>query len=121
MMDRAPEDIRHSEEEAEYRQQELESLVEAQRDREMFDRRDSDESLGRDKGVEESDIGMNARCGLAECDCEYTIGGLLRRLEMIMESCRGGLYVTDKNTVFRAIHRQAQLTIEQTRSKEPLT
>ena len=28
---------------------------------------------------------MNARCGLAGCDCEYTIGGLLRRLELIAE------------------------------------
>ena len=26
---------------------------------------------------------MNARCGLEDCDCEYTIGGLLRRLEII--------------------------------------
>jgi hypothetical protein len=59
---------------------------------------------------------MNSRCGLEDCDCEYAIGGLLRRLEMIMESCRDGLYVTDKDTVFRAIHLQAQLTIEQTRN-----
>ncbi len=58
---------------------------------------------------------MNSRCGLEDCDCEYTIGGLLRRLEMIMESCRDGLYVTDKDAVFRAIHLQAQLTVEQTR------
>ena len=28
---------------------------------------------------------MNARCGLEDCDCDYTIGGLLRRLEMIAE------------------------------------
>ena len=28
---------------------------------------------------------MNARCGLEACDCEYTIGGLLRRLELIAE------------------------------------
>ncbi len=86
------------EQEAEYRQQEAEALVEAQRDREMFEREDQvngDESLGRDKGVEESDIGVNARCGLAECDCGYTIGGLLRRLELIAE--------------------QAKLTIKQTR------
>ena len=68
MMDRAPEDIRHSEEEAEYRQQEAESLVEARRDREMFESDNGDGRTGkaRDKGVEESDIGMNARCGLAE-------------------------------------------------------
>ncbi|KKM83070.1 hypothetical protein LCGC14_1313230 [marine sediment metagenome] len=26
---------------------------------------------------------MNSRCGLKDCDCEYTIGGLLRRLELI--------------------------------------
>ena len=26
---------------------------------------------------------MNERCGLDACDCEYTIGGLLRRLEII--------------------------------------
>ncbi len=39
---------------------------------------------------------MNARCGLEACDCEYTIGGLLRRLEIIVE--------------------QANLTIDQTRS-----
>ena len=38
---------------------------------------------------------MNARCGLEDCDCEYTIGGLLRRLEMIAE--------------------QADLTVKQTR------
>jgi hypothetical protein len=28
---------------------------------------------------------MNSRCGLEDCDCEYTIGGLLRRLEVIAE------------------------------------
>ncbi|KKL05814.1 hypothetical protein LCGC14_2602260 [marine sediment metagenome] len=28
---------------------------------------------------------MNSRCGLEDCDCEYTIGGLLRRLELIAE------------------------------------
>lgn len=28
---------------------------------------------------------MNARCGLEDCDCEYTIGGLVRRLELISE------------------------------------
>ncbi len=74
---------------AEYRQLEAEALVEAQRDREMFERDDQvdgDESLGRDKG--------------AECDCEYTIGGLLRRLEMIAE--------------------QANLTVEQTREERGL-
>ncbi len=110
MMDRAPEDIRRNEEEAEYRQQEAESLVEAQRDREMFDR-DSDESLGRDKGKD-----MNARCGLAECDCEYTIGGLLRRLEMIVESCTAGLHPTvDKAAVFQGIAYDAKCTIKQTR------
>ena len=57
---------------------------------------------------------MNSRCGLEDCDCEYTIGGLLRRLEMIMERCRDGLYVTNKDQVFRMIHQQAQNTVEQT-------
>ena len=28
---------------------------------------------------------MNARCGLEKCDCEFVIGGLLRRLELIAE------------------------------------
>lgn len=28
---------------------------------------------------------MHSRCGLEDCFCEYTIGGLLRRLEMIAE------------------------------------
>ncbi len=120
-MDRAPEDIRHSEEEAEYRQQEAEALVEAQRDRDMFER---DESLGRDKGVEESDIGMNARCGLAECDCEYTIGGLLRRLELIAGNCTAGLLPSqspqDKDEWFRTIARGAKLTVKQTREERGL-
>ncbi len=39
---------------------------------------------------------MNSRCGLEDCDCEYTIGGLLRRLELIAE--------------------EAKLAVEQTRS-----
>ena len=113
------------EEEAEHRQLEAESLVEAQRDREMFERDDqvdSDESLGRDnKGVEESDIGMNARCGLAECDCEYTIGGLLRRLEIIAEYCTAGLHPTvDKDEVFRIISLGAKLTVKQTREERGL-
>ena len=30
---------------------------------------------------------MNSRCGLEDCDCEYTIGGLLRRLELVAEMC----------------------------------
>ena len=30
---------------------------------------------------------MQARCGIEECDCEYTIGGLLLRLEIIAEQC----------------------------------
>ena len=86
------------EQEAEYRQQEAGSLVEAQRDREMFERDDQvddDESLGRDKGND-----MKARCGLAKCDCEYTIGGLLRRLEIIAE--------------------QAKLTVKRTREERGL-
>jgi len=28
---------------------------------------------------------MHSRCGLEDCSCEYTIGGLLRRLELIAE------------------------------------
>ncbi|KKM83715.1 hypothetical protein LCGC14_1306420 [marine sediment metagenome] len=61
---------------------------------------------------------MNSRCGLEDCDCEYTIGGLLRRLEMIAESCTAGLHpAVDKNEVFREIHRQCQETIQQTRAK----
>ena len=59
----------------------------------------------RPKGTGEADLGqesnpnpMNSRCGLEDCDCEYTIGGLLRRLELIAE--------------------QAKLTVEQTR-KDP--
>ena len=45
---------------------------------------------------------MNARCGLEDCDCEYTIGGLLRRLEIVEEQCT-------------AIAREAKRTVEQTR------
>ena len=37
---------------------------------------------------------MNSRCGLEDCDCEYTIGGLLRRLEIIAEQAQ----VTVANT-----------------------
>jgi len=44
------------EQEAEHRQLEAEALVEAQRDRDMFE---SDESLGRDKQAEESDVGAD--------------------------------------------------------------
>ena len=58
---------------------------------------------------------MNSRRGLEGCDCEYTIGGLLRRLEIIMESCHKGLYATDGAGVFREIYRQCQETIQQTR------
>ena len=53
---------------------------------------------GRTVSISKGGQVMNARCGLAECDCEYTIGGLLRRLELISE--------------------QAQLTVKQTR-KDP--
>ena len=28
---------------------------------------------------------MNARCGLEDCDCEFVIGGLIRRLEVLSE------------------------------------
>ena len=62
---------------------------------------------------------MNSRCGLEECDCEYTIGGLLRRLELIMENCTAGLHPSqaprDKDAVFRMIHHSASLTVEETR------
>ena len=62
---------------------------------------------------------MNSRCGLEDCDCEYTIGGLLRRLELIMENCTAGLHPSqsprDKDEVFRMIHRSARLTVDQTR------
>ncbi|KKM16760.1 hypothetical protein LCGC14_1682580 [marine sediment metagenome] len=63
---------------------------------------------------------MNSRCGLEDCDCEYTIGGLLRRLELIMENCTAGLHPSqtprEKDEVFRMIHRSARLTVEQTRA-----
>ncbi len=62
---------------------------------------------------------MNARCGLEDCDCEYTIGGLLRRLELIMGNCIVGLHLSQaprgKDTVFRMIHRSASITVDQTR------
>ena len=37
---------------------------------------------------------MNARCGLEDCDCEYTIGGLLRRLEVIAEEATATVKLT---------------------------
>ena len=43
---------------------------------------------------------MNSRCGLEDCDCEFTIGGLLRRLEIIAG--------------------QANITVKQTRVDEDL-
>ncbi|KKL10453.1 hypothetical protein LCGC14_2555680 [marine sediment metagenome] len=62
---------------------------------------------------------MNARCELENCGCEYTIGGLLRRLELIMENCTAGLHPSqsprDKDEVFRMISRSARLTVAQTR------
>ena len=59
---------------------------------------------------------MNSRCGLENCDCEYTIGGLLRRLERIAESCTAGLHpAVDKDEVFRAIARDAKATVRETR------
>ena len=60
---------------------------------------------------------MNARCGLEDCDCEYTIGGLLRRLELIVEKCTAGLHpCVDKDEVFRSISWSAKHTVNQTRS-----
>jgi hypothetical protein len=47
---------------------------------------------------------MNSRCGLEDCDCEYTIGGLLRRLELIIEQVE-----------------LAKLTVIQTRKAPPAT
>ncbi len=59
---------------------------------------------------------MSARCGLENCDCEYTIGGLLRRLELIMGNCTAGLHpAVDKDEWFRSISRSAKRTVEQTR------
>ena len=58
---------------------------------------------------------MNSRCGLEDCDCEYTIGGLLRRLELVAEQCTAGLHPSvDKDEVFRAISWAANRTIRQT-------
>ena len=62
-------------------------------------------------------IPMNARCGLEACDCEYTIGGLLRRLEIIIGNCGAGLHpLADKDEVFRFIARTAKRTVHQTRN-----
>ena len=59
---------------------------------------------------------MTARCGLEDCDCEYTIGGLLRRLELIAENCTAGLHPTaNKDAVFHAIASSAWRTVKQTR------
>lgn len=55
-MDRAPENLLRAEEESEHRQLEGEALIEAQRDRDMFEA-EGDESLGRDEQEEESGIG----------------------------------------------------------------
>ncbi len=61
---------------------------------------------------------MNSRCGLEDCDCEYTIGGLLRRLELIMGNCTAGLHpAVDKDEWFRSISRSAKRTVEQTRAE----
>ena len=60
----------HTGEDAERAQQESDAHLERQRDEAM---------------VTDNPNPLNARCGLAECDCEYTIGGLLRRLEIIAE------------------------------------
>ena len=40
---------------------------------------------------------MHSRCGLTDCDCEYTIGGLLRRLELIAEEATATVKLT-RNT-----------------------
>jgi hypothetical protein len=60
---------------------------------------------------------MNSRCGLEDCDCEYTIGGLLRRLEIVAEKCTAGreaIGVT-KNRVFLEIAQDVKATVRQTR------
>ena len=60
---------------------------------------------------------MNARCGLEDCDCEYTIGGLLRRLEIVAEQCTAGRHpAVDKDAVFLTIAHDVKVAIRQTRS-----
>ena len=47
---------------------------------------------------------MKARCGLEDCDCEYTIFGLSEGLERIIGQCTAGLHPgNDKDAVFRTI------------------
>ena len=56
---------------------------------------------------------MNARCGLENCDCEYTIGGLLKALEerpspawlspiSAFEECYDNWFVTAQATINKA-------------------
>jgi hypothetical protein len=69
------------------------------------------------RGQESNPNPMNARCGLEDCDCEYTIGGLLRRLELIAANCTAGLHPSiDKDAALRYIAREAKATIKQTRA-----
>ena len=59
---------------------------------------------------------MHSRCGLEDCFCEFTIGGLLRRLELIAENCTAGLHpLADKDRVFRHISYSAKYAVKQTR------
>ena len=67
---------------------------------------------------------MNARCGLADCNCEYTIGGLLRRLEMLLEALEeltpSDWSLNDPMSLkYGKAHdaaQQGKLTVEQTRT-----
>ena len=73
-----------------------------------------------DRGPAANPNPMNARCGLEDCDCEYTIGGLLRRLEMVVEQCTAGLHpLANKDGTFRFISWTVKRTVVQTRSECP--
>ena len=55
---------------------------------------------------------MKARCGLEDCDCEYTIEKLLGALRRAETQCTAGLHpAVDKDEVFRAIAHDAQATL----------
>jgi hypothetical protein len=61
---------------------------------------------------------MNSRCGLEDCDCEYTIGGLLRRLEIVAEQCTAGVHpAVDKDEVFHTISHDAKAAVTRTRQE----
>jgi hypothetical protein len=47
---------------------------------------------------------VHSRCGLEDCDCEYTIEKLTRALVTVRGQCTAGLHPgVDKDEVFRAI------------------